>query len=361
MKISNLSRLFFHLPCLIKTAEKWTQIAKIQYIRIMNKTNRLKSAILLDVFIILLILINVNLIIFDGLFAITLIQSIIQGYFPRFFEWYNTYIHANFKLIDLGFVAIFLLEFFYRWIVSIVEKSFDRWYFFPIFYWYDLLGCVPIASFRWLRLLRVFSLLIRLHKLGLINWKKTVFYRTFRRYSNIIVEEVSDRVIIKTLEGVKAEVSKGNPVTDQIIREVIRPQSTELVKWLSHRIQHITANVYASRKIEIKQYVDSRLNDAVKKNKEVKLISKIPLLGDQVSGMLEHAIRDIVFNVVDGLFTDLQENNQPLTEELTNITNELFTLIENDEELDGIIEKLINQSIDIVIKQVAIKEWMNEE
>lgn len=31
------------------------------------------------------------------------------------------------------------------------------------------------------------------------------------------------------------------------------------------------------------------------------------------------------------------------------------------EELDGIIERLINQSIDIVIEQVAIKEWKNEE
>lgn len=327
----------------------------------MNKINRLKSAIILDIFIIILILINVNLIVFDALFAITLVQSTIQTYLPSFFEWYNTIIHQNFLLIDLGFVAIFLLEFFYRWAVSIIEKSFDKWYFFPIFYWYDLLGCVPIAGFRWLRLIRIFSLLIRLHKLGLINWRKTIFYKHFRRYTNILVEEVSDRVIIKTLEGVKAEVSKGNPVTDLIIREVIRPQSAELVKWLSHRIQQITANVYSKRKVEIKQYVDNRLNEAVKKNKEVKLISRIPLLGDQVSGMLEHAIRDIVFNVVDGLFTDLQENNQPLTEELTNISNELFTLIENDEELDGIIEKLINQSIDIVIQQVAIKEWKSQE
>lgn len=323
----------------------------------MNKTTRLKSAIILDIVIIILILININLIIFDALFAITLLKSTFQTYLPSFFDWYDSQIHQNFLLIDLGFVALFLLEFFFRWMVAIIEKSFDRWYFFPFFYWYDLLGCVPIAGFRWLRLLRVFSLLIRLHKLGLINWRKTVLHRYFKRYSNILVEEVSDRVIIKSLEGVKAEVSRGNPVTDQIIREVIKPQSTELVKWLSHRIQQITSNVYANRKVEIKQYVDSRLNEAVKKNKEVKLISKIPLLGDQVSGMLEHAIRDIVFNVVDGLFTDLQENNQPLTEELTNISNELFTLIENDEELDGIIEKLINQSIDIVIQQVAIKEW----
>jgi hypothetical protein len=68
-----------------------------------------------------------------------------------------------------------------------------------------------------------------------------------------------------------------------------------------------------------------------------------------------------VFSVIDGLFQDLQDNNQPLTEELTNISSELFTLIEDDKELDTIIENIINQSIDIVIKQVEIKEWKTKE
>ena len=91
------------------------------------------------------------------------------------------------------------------------------------------------------------------------------------------------------------------------------------------------------------------------------MLGKIPVVGSQVTGLLDQAIRDIVFSVIDGLFQDLQDNNQPLTEELTNISSELFTLIEDDKELDTIIENIINQSIDIVIKQVEIKEWKTNE
>jgi hypothetical protein len=91
------------------------------------------------------------------------------------------------------------------------------------------------------------------------------------------------------------------------------------------------------------------------------MLGKIPVVGSQVTGLLDQAIRDIVFSVIDGLFQDLQENNQPLTEELTNISAELFTLIEDDKELDTIIENIINQSIDIVIKQVEIKEWKEKD
>jgi hypothetical protein len=128
-----------------------------------------------------------------------------------------------------------------------------------------------------------------------------------------------------------------------------------------HRIQMVTAKMYANRKDDIKRYVDERLNDAVTKNKQVKMLGKIPVVGSQVTGLLDQAIRDIVFSVIDGLFQDLQDNNQPLTEELTNISSELFTLIEDDKELDTIIENIINQSIDIVIKQVEIKEWKTNE
>lgn len=326
----------------------------------MNKTNRLKIAIIWDVVFILIIVINIHLIIFDSLFEVKILSQLLQNALPTFHNWYASNIHEHFKLIDLGFVAVLLTEFLIRWGIAIYRKSFDAWYFFPFFYWYDLIGCVPIAGFRWLRLLRIFSLMIRLDKIGVISWKKLGIYKAIGRYSNILVEEVSDRVIVKALEGVKQEVAKGNPVTDQIIKEVIKPQSTELVKWVSHKIQVVTANVYSDRKEDIKKYVDKRLNEAVRVNKEVKLISKIPLLGDQVSGMLEHAIRDIVFNVIDGLFKDLQENNQPLTEELARISTDLFTIIEDDKDLDQIIEKIINESIDIVIKQVEIKEWKQE-
>jgi len=326
----------------------------------MNYKEKLWIHVVADLAMIALILLNINLIIFDSIFEVKLVKQFFLQIAPDFYHWYNINIHEHFGFIDLVFVAFLLVEFHIRWVVAIFKKSYEKWYFFPFLFWYDLLGCVPISGFRWLRLLRVFSLMIRLEKLGLVVWKQTVFYKYFRRFSNIIIEEISDRVVVKVLEGVKMEVAKGNPVSDEIIREVIKPQIEILVMWLSHRTQTVTANVYSRKKDDLKKYIDGRINQAVTSNKQVKLISNIPLVGDRFGGMLEQAISDIVFNVVDGLFTDLRDNNKPLMKELANVSTEMLTLIEDDKELDTIIENIINQSIDVIIRQVEIKEWKNQ-
>ncbi len=326
-----------------------------------DNKKKLGFAIAIDIIMVALMLININLIIFDSFFSVKLIAATFQKYLPGFYTFYQTNIHAHFALIDLCFVAVFFTEFVVRWVLSSIKHGKEQIFLFPLLYWYDGLGCVPIAGFRWLRLLRIFSLLVRLQKSGLINVKKFFVFSLFKRFTDIVVEEISDRVIVKTLEGVKAEVKKGNPLTDQIIKDVLKPQSKEVVKWLSGRIQLVSSNIYRHRREDIKKYVDSRLKDAVLQNKEVKLLGKIPVVGGQINTMLESAIRDIVFSVIDSLFVDLQENNQVLSEELAHISNDMFTLIENDNQLDGIIENIINQSIDIIIKQVEIKEWKVEE
>ena len=53
--------------------------------------------------------------------------------------------------------------------MAIRKQTYPRWYFYPFLHWYDLLGCIPIGSFRMLRLLRLISLTIRLQKMGIID------------------------------------------------------------------------------------------------------------------------------------------------------------------------------------------------
>lgn len=316
--------------------------------------------ILVDVVMIVLIFININLIVIDSFFSIDIIANAVKNLLPALYNWYDQTIHQHFQLIDLCFVAIFLLEFVVRWVIAVIKEGASQLVLFPFINWYDGLGCVPIAGLRWLRLLRMFSFTARLHNRGYINIKETFFYKAINRVSSIITEEIADRVIIKTLENIKAEVSKGNPVTDQIVKEVLKPQSKLVVKWLSNKIQTVTAHHYSNRKADLKKYVDTRLKDAVQRNKEVSMLSKIPVVGSQINTMLESAIRDIVFNVIDGLFTDLQHNSEALSSEITAVSNELFTIVDNDPEFDAIIESMINQSIDVVIRQVEIKEWKNQ-
>ena len=51
-------------------------------------------------------------------------------------------------LIDLPFLLIFTFEFNIRWLLAVRRRTYPRWFIFPIFHWYDLLGIVPLPQFR---------------------------------------------------------------------------------------------------------------------------------------------------------------------------------------------------------------------
>ena len=135
--------------------------------------SRYSILIVIDVIMMLLLIANLTLILFDWIFGVNFINQLFQNYLPSFYEFYNQHIHQNFEAIDLVFVLIFLSEFLFSWILAIIQKAYYKWFFYPILHWYDLAGCIPVGSFRFLRVLRVFSILIRLNNLKVIQLSKT--------------------------------------------------------------------------------------------------------------------------------------------------------------------------------------------
>ncbi|MEZ5021997.1 MAG: hypothetical protein R2728_01825 [Chitinophagales bacterium] len=79
----------------------------------------------------------------------------------------------QFLYYDLVFVGIFVLELSVRWTIAIFRNTYAKWFFYPFIHWYDVLGCIPLSSFRALRLLRVFSMFYRLNRLGIIDMRST--------------------------------------------------------------------------------------------------------------------------------------------------------------------------------------------
>jgi hypothetical protein len=95
-----------------------------------------------------------------------------------------------------------------------------------------VLGCIPIGSFRALRLLRVFTLVMKLQKRGIIDLRETVAFRFVRKYLNALEEEISDRVILKMLTSVEEEIRYDAPVTRKIVADIMKPSRQFIVKWL---------------------------------------------------------------------------------------------------------------------------------
>ena len=85
-------------------------------------------------------------------------------------------------------------------------------------------------------------------------------------------------------------------------------------------------------------------------------------MGSTISATLERAISDIVFNVVRTLFQDLasEKNNAFVTESL-DIAVDALTAKEQNEMLSSIIANMVNKSLDLVIEQVEVKQWLLKE
>lgn len=194
------------------------------------------TLLIVDVAMLVLLLINLGWLIFDWLFAARWFAGLIDQLSPAFHDWYATRVAPDFWRYDLVFVAIFLTEFMVRWMIAVRRERYLRWYFYPFLHWYELLGCIPLVGFRALRFLRVFSMLFRLNRLGVINLQNTAVGRFVRTYYDVFVEEISDRVVLNVLDGVQAELGSGQPLTHRIVDQVILARRHELVEQIGLQI-----------------------------------------------------------------------------------------------------------------------------
>ncbi len=324
--------------------------------------NRDIRIIIIDLVMLVVLIINLNLIIFDWIFASLTVQAFFETHTPNFFHFYNENIHKDFLVIDLYFVAIYVVELLIRWILAIVKKTYYKWFFYPFIHWYDVFGCIPVGSLRFLRVLRVVSIIVRLQQLEVIDLTKTFLYDSASKYMNVLVEEVSDRVVVNVIEGIQEEVKQGSPLSDRVITEVIMPHKDPLIQWMSNRLQHVAITAHEKYKEDLQKYVNERIAEAVENNSEIKALTLIPIFGSAAAGSLEKIISDIVFSVVNGIVTDLaSDNNKVIVEDITDITLETLLSKESDQQLNAIVKNMTLQSLELIKEQVKVKCWRLKE
>jgi endonuclease III len=309
-----------------------------------------------------LIVVNLTLIIVDWGFANPFVQAKLQSYLPALYTWYNQTIHQHFLLYDLVFVSIFLTEILVRWGVAIYQQRYRRWFFYPFAHWYDVLGCIPVGSLRSLRLLRIVAMVPKLQRTGLIDLRETALYQTFATYRDIVLEEISDRVTVRILDGLQTEMQTSHEVTARIAEEVIAPQREALIEAVTHRLQEATAVAYQAQQENFHAYLNSVIEDAVRENQEIGTLASLPGVGRPVANLLERAIRDIVFNVVDQMVRDVcsLDNNQALAQ-VTAASAEALMSPRYDHRLHRLSRSIVLQSLDVVKDHVQVRRWAERE
>ncbi len=326
--------------------------------RKLSSNRSLQWAVLTDLIMLGLVVLNLLLLLFNYIFDSPRIQRFFENLTPEFHDWYKTYIYEDFLLIDGLFISIFIAELLIRWGIAIFRKSYYRWFFFPFVHWYDVLGCIPISSFRFFRVLRVFSILFRLQKAEVIDLENSYVFNLVKKYYQILVEEISDRVVVNVLSGAQDEMREGSPVIEKIVNEVLRPRKEILVDWLTDRTQMVVRQTYQQHGEEIKEYLEHLIARAMKDNAELETLELVPMLGGYISRKIESAVKDIVYKVLHEAVADLQSDKASvLVEGITDAAFEVVTLLEVDETLESLTSEMAIQVMEVLKEQVRIQRW----
>ncbi len=306
-------------------------------------------------FIVLLVCINLSLILFDSLFALQPVSAVLADLVPELHARYQQSVHANFQYIDLGFVAIFVLDVLLGWTVALFERRYARWYYYPFAHWYDVLGCIPLAGLRWLRVLRVGALLIRLQRLGLIDMRGWAIYGLFSRYYYLLIEELSDRVMVRLFGRLQQEIGASDDLSRRLLQEVVRPRKQRLLNDISRRLQDMLETGYRDNRGAIEGYVSQLIHQALQNNPEMHNLRRLPL-GNRLASTLDDALSDIAARLLQGAVEGMRG---PQFQALAgNLADEFFDAwVYQDENTDLALEELLVDVIEVLKQQVLDRRW----
>lgn len=311
---------------------------------------------LLDIFMLLLLVVNLLLLIVDGLYSIDALRQWLIDYVPQLAAAYQP-VHEKFILIDLCFVSLFLTEFVVRWAVSVRRKTYLRWYFYPFVHWYDLVGCIPLGATRIFRFLRVFSIIYRLQKFGIIDLRETGLYRFFGFYYEVLLEELTDRVILKSLSDVQGELEGNSQIVEDILQQVIYTRKETLANWASLSMAHVGSSIERNKEGIVTQHLIDSVSEAMSNNEEVARLRLIPVIGKSLEGRLERGVADIVVSTIVNLLNEMSaEKMLSLLEK-----NQLERAAVDDSvrvgEINREMRRMLDDCIEVIKEHVGEKKW----
>lgn len=318
------------------------------------------AGFLIDVLMILLVLANLALILFDWAFRIDLVQNSLQSHAPAVFQFYDLRIHQHFERIDLWFVAIYLTEFAVRWGFAIARRTHYRWFFYPFLHWYDLLGCIPVGSFRWLRILRLVSLTYRLQRLGVVDLSGTTLGQTVIKYYRVLVEELSDRVVINVLEGAQREIRTGGPMMHDIEQEVLAPRRAQLVDYLAGRVADAARRSHDLHRDQFANYLLHLTDEAITRTAAGRRLAAIPVAGPRAIALLGESVRDTGSALIDQLVEDISAPAH--RERLNALVDSVLTAPSGGgTQLNEMLKETLLEILDHVKAQVAVQRWKQDD
>lgn len=273
-------------------------------------------------------------------------------------EVYRNVWHAYVAPIDQWITLLLIGELALRWVLAMYTKQYHRWFFFPFAHWYEVLGCIP--TFRALRLLRVVAIGYKLYQLG-INLVPQSLIRSGKFYYELILEEISDRIILHVIGGVEAEL-KTSAAHTTFITNLLEKNRDLIGQALIEVITSGIAPLLLANEHHLKNSIGNAVQAALKNTSEINtLIKLVPIVGKQIDKQVQgiaHTLGENITSEVLKPFTHPETGNNQLVAMLaTSVSQMRF----NSPALETLIESIVFESINLIRQQVAVQQWKVKE
>lgn len=278
-------------------------------------------------------------------------------------NFYRTHLHPWVVTTEAWFIIFLIAELIIRWGIAIVQRHHQRWFFFPFIHWYEVLAIIP--HLRFLRLFRAGIIAYRLHEMG-YKVVPTSLQKKGQFYYSVVMEELSDRIVINVLDGIKNELETSSS-HKIIIHDLVEHHRTLFATALADILQDTLSTELQAQRHLIAQNVGSIVNQAIEDTPELtQLLRLIPLVGSRIEQQIQSIGQRLGENITQGLIDPFTPNTPQNKNNLNSgqniyqhIAHKISTLeLEDNPHLEKLVESAVFESLAAIRKQVQVKQWL---
>lgn len=277
---------------------------------------------------------------------------------PQVLQYYKTDLHPWVIKTESWFITFLIVELLVRWLIAIINKHHARWFFFPFIHWYEILAISPYL--RFLRLIRAGVIAYRFHEMGHKVIPDSIMKRVLFYY-RVVMEELSDRVVITVIDGVIQELDTSSS-HKKIIHDLVDHHRDIFAKTVAEVLQESLATELNAQRHLITNNVGQIVRQAIQDTPQLtQLLRLIPIAGGMIENQIQNIGQQLGENITQGLI-------QPFTEGSPSNPNAMYQLISTklsqlnieNQRLEQLVESVVYESLESLRKQVAVKQWQLE-
>ena len=195
----------------------------------------------------------------------------------------------------------------------------------------------------------------------IVDLQRIYFVKKVIKLANVIIEEVSDRVVLNVLRGVRNDFQEGRPISKAIMSDVVEPQKDKVIDLFFTKFADVSTGTYNEYKDDLKEYIQQKARNAVKNNRELAKLTAMPVIGTSIRGIIEKSVANTAYETISGVIADIASEKG--AEVLKNITSKIADMVFKDmeEQLGEIVKNVVVSSLDLIEKETNVKQWRIDE